>query len=289
MIKNEKQKIAEHFGEAVQMQQLVEEMSELTKAICKYARVNGIGQPVADSVTEETVEANLVEELADVKLVLEQVIYLHGCKEGVENVIAEKIVKVNERIQKSRTDDKNWFSETEKAEAEKVAKIIERIRKDRLSSETENADIVDVANFFLLKQPMFHQKLQKLCYYAEAWSEALLGQPIAEKAEFQAWVNGPENVVLYELFNKCGWNQIFVDDHVAKHIGKVFSEEQLGLLENVWETYGDSTGTALEALTQRELPWIEARGNAKIFEHCTTPINTETMAKYYKSICQENE
>lgn len=255
MIKNEKQKIAEHFGEAVQMQQLVEEMSELTKAICKYARVNGIGQPVADSVTKEAVEANLVEELADVKLVLEQVIYLHGCKEGVENIIAEKIVKVNERI-----------------------------RKDRLSSETENADIVDVANFFLLKQPMFHQKLQKLCYYAEAWSEALLGQTIAEKAEFQAWVNGPENVVLYELFNKCGWNQIFVDDHVAKHIGKVFSEEQLGLLENVWETYGDSTGTALEALTQRELPWIEARGNAKPFQHCTTPISTETMAKYYKSI-----
>lgn len=271
------------------MQQLVEEMSELTKAICKYARVNGIGQPVADSVTEEATEANLVEELADVKLVLEQVIYLHGCKEGVENIIAEKIVKVNERIQKSRTDNKNWFSETENAEAEKVAKIIERIRKDRLSSETENADIVDVANFFLLKQPMFHQKLQKLCYYAEAWSEALIGQPIAEKAEFQAWVNGPENVVLYELFNKCGWNQIFVDDHVAKHIGKVFSEEQLGLLENVWETYGDSTGTALEALTQRELPWIEARGNAKIFEHCTTPISTETMAKYYKSIYQENE
>lgn len=31
MIKNEKQKIAEYFGEAVQMQQLVEEMSELTK------------------------------------------------------------------------------------------------------------------------------------------------------------------------------------------------------------------------------------------------------------------
>lgn len=104
MIKNEKQKIAEYFGEAVQMQQLVEEMSELTKAICKYARVNGYGQPVADSVTEETVEANLVEELADVKLVLEQVIYLHGCKEGVENVIAEKIVKVNERIRKNRSD-----------------------------------------------------------------------------------------------------------------------------------------------------------------------------------------
>lgn len=266
MIKNEKQKIAEHFGEAVQMQQLVEEMSELTKAICKYARVNGIGQPVADSVTEETVEANLVEELADVKLVLEQVIYLHGCKEGVENVIAEKIEKVNERIRKNRSDSQK-----------------------SLNCETEKADIVDVADFFLLKQPMFQQKLQKLCYYAEAWSEALLGQPIAENAEFQAWVDGPANVVLYKRFHECGWNKIFADSQIAVRIEKVFSEEQLDLLEDVWETYGDATATDLETLTHRELPWIEARGDAKPFQHCTTPISTETMAKYYKSIYQGDE
>lgn len=102
----EKYRIADYFGEAVQMQQLVEEMSELTKAICKYARVNGIGQPVADSVTKETVEANLVEELADVALVLEQVIYLHGCKDKIENIMAEKIVKINERISKSKSGNK---------------------------------------------------------------------------------------------------------------------------------------------------------------------------------------
>ena len=102
----EKYRIADYFGEAVQMQQLVEEMAELTKAICKYARLNGQGQPLAESLTKETAEANLVEELADVALVLEQVIYLHGCKEKVENVIAEKIVKVNERIKKSKSGNK---------------------------------------------------------------------------------------------------------------------------------------------------------------------------------------
>ena len=261
MIKNEKLKIAEHFGEAVQMQQLVEEMSELTKAICKYARLNGQGQPVADSVTEETVEANLVEEMADVKLVLEQVIYLHGCKGEVENVITEKIAKVTERIRKSSSNTKT-----------------------SLNSKTEKATIVDVADFFLLKQPLNQYKLQKLCYYAEAWSEALLGQPIAENAEFQAWVDGPANVVLYKRFHECGWNKIFADSQIAVRIEKVFSEEQLDLLEDVWETYGDATATDLETLTHRELPWIEARGNAKPIEHCTTPISTETMVAYYKSI-----
>lgn len=246
------------------MQQLVEEMSELTKAICKYARVNGLGQPVADSVTEETVEANLVEELADVALVLEQVIYLHSCKDEVEKVMTEKIEKVNERIRKSQSDNKTL-----------------------LNSGTEKATIIEVADFFLLKQPMNQQKLQKLCYYAEAWSEALLGQPIAEISEFQAWVNGPENVVLHGLFHECGWDEIFVDSQVAEHSKKVFSEEQLELLENVWETYGNATATDLETLTHRELPWIEARGKAKPIEHCTTPISTETMATYYKSIYAE--
>lgn len=66
--------------------------------------------------------------------------------------------------------------------------------------------------------------------------------------------------------------------------------EDLGVVvHDVWETYGDIAGTDLEVLTHRELPWIEARGNAKPFQHCTTPISTETMAKYYKSIYQGNE
>lgn len=78
---------------------------------------------------------------------------------------------------------------------------------------------------------MFQQKLQKLCYYAEAWSEALLGQPISENAEFQAWVDGLANVVLYKRFHECGWNKIFADSQIAVRIEKVFSEEQLELLE----------------------------------------------------------
>lgn len=44
-----------------------------------------------------------------------------------------------------------------------------------------------------------------------------------------------------------------------------------------------------ENVKHRELPWIEARGDAKPFQHCTTPISTETMAKYYKSIYQGDE
>lgn len=87
------------FEEAAQMQKLVEKMAELTKAICKYARIHGQGQPVREGVTPEAVENNLVEKLAGVQLILEQVIRLRGCERGVEEVTEEKVVVAEKRLE----------------------------------------------------------------------------------------------------------------------------------------------------------------------------------------------
>ena len=57
--------IADKLGYEKQSMQLIEEMAELTQAINKYRRYND---------TKELL--NLIEELADVNIVLEQVIYL---------------------------------------------------------------------------------------------------------------------------------------------------------------------------------------------------------------------
>lgn len=86
------------FEEAAQMQKLVEKMAELTKAICKYARINGHGQPVREGVTPEAVEKSLVEKFAGVQFVLEQVIRLQGCERGVEEVTEEKVVVAEKRL-----------------------------------------------------------------------------------------------------------------------------------------------------------------------------------------------
>ena len=89
---------ADGFDEAAQMQKLVEKMAELTKAICKYARIHGQGQPVREGVTLEAVEKNLVEKLATVQFALEQVIRLHGCERGVEEVTEEKVIVAEKRL-----------------------------------------------------------------------------------------------------------------------------------------------------------------------------------------------
>ena len=79
--------IAEHYGLRVQMRQLIEEMAELTQVICKAERYD-----------LDTVREHLVEEVADVKVVLEQVIYLLG-DNRIEQIRAEKIARKKRRIE----------------------------------------------------------------------------------------------------------------------------------------------------------------------------------------------
>ena len=139
--------------------------------------------------------------------------------------------------------------------------------------------VFDIANWFLLKGEMTHKKLQKLCYYAQAWCYALKGYRL-ENTDFEAWIHGPVSPVLWERFKSFGYDPIRIKGAVKPPI----SDEDTRLLEDVWDTYGGSTGNALEALSHRELPWIEARKGYEPEERCSVVISPVTMASYYKSI-----
>ena len=61
------------------------------------------------------------------------------------------------------------------------------------------ANVFDVAKYILEKKgTMSTMKLQKLCYYAQAWSLVWDDAPLFDE-EFEAWANGP---VCRELFFK---------------------------------------------------------------------------------------
>lgn len=139
--------------------------------------------------------------------------------------------------------------------------------------------VFEIANWFLTKENMTQKKLQKLCYYAQAWCYALKGYRL-ENTDFQAWVYGPVSPALYERFRSFGYDTIRMR---GNYVSKI-SEEDQELLQDVWETYGDRTGNALEVLSHRELPWQEARQGYKPDERCSVVISSATMASYYKSI-----
>lgn len=84
---NEKIKtIADHYGLNNQMMQTIEEMGELTQAIVKVYR-NGL----------DNERDNLIEELADVEIMIEQLDYLLGDSQ-IEKVKAYKINRQINRI-----------------------------------------------------------------------------------------------------------------------------------------------------------------------------------------------
>lgn len=84
---------AKYYGYEAQSNQLVEECAELIQAVSKYRRaVAGLGQSVAEEKKAVALE-NLIEEIADVEIMLEQVKYLLQIPE--EELDAVKLYKVN--------------------------------------------------------------------------------------------------------------------------------------------------------------------------------------------------
>ena len=73
------------WGSRLQLIVAVEEMSELTKEICKFNRSKADISAIA-------------EEIADVSIMLEQLKIIFGCADKVEEYIDYKIKRLSERI-----------------------------------------------------------------------------------------------------------------------------------------------------------------------------------------------
>lgn len=121
-------------------------------------------------------------------------------------------------------------------------------------------------------------KLQKLLYYAQAWHLALKGNVLFDE-DFQAWVHGPVLLSQYHRFKDCKWMPIQGD--IAQ---PQLDEELKGFLNEIIDIFGAETAVALEIMTHRERPWIEARGDLPPHEPCNNYISKETMAAYYRSL-----
>ena len=81
------EQIANHYGFEVQSNQLIEEMAELTQALNKYKRYGII--------------ENIIEEIADVEVMLEQIkILLAIPQNSIDSIKEEKIDRQIKRISK---------------------------------------------------------------------------------------------------------------------------------------------------------------------------------------------
>ena len=142
--------------------------------------------------------------------------------------------------------------------------------------------IFDIANWFLKKESMDQKKVQKLCYYAQAWSLALFNKPIID-CKFEAWAHGP---VCRELWNELHEHTYFdiPQDALESKSSNITNVDDIEFMERVWETYKDFSGYQLEVLTHQERPWMIARGDTPEFQRCTTEISESEMKTYYSAL-----
>lgn len=84
----------ETFGAESRNMLAIEEMAELQKELCKHSRGNNNYYDIA-------------EEIADVQIMLEQLIILHDCRDAVEDWKFAKLMRLRELIGQEENNDDN--------------------------------------------------------------------------------------------------------------------------------------------------------------------------------------
>jgi uncharacterized phage-associated protein len=123
-----------------------------------------------------------------------------------------------------------------------------------------------------------HLKLQKLVYYAQAWSLALLGRPLFDE-DMRAWAHGPVAESVFNSYRAFGWEAIPAPDEAP-----ALEVEDEDLLNMVMGGYGDFSAKHLETMTHCEDPWKTARGDLPPEARSNAIIPKDHMAQYYRAV-----
>ncbi len=120
-------------------------------------------------------------------------------------------------------------------------------------------------------------KLQKLVYYAQAWTLAITGECLFPD-DIQAWANGP---VCWPLFRRHqGVFSVETWDGNPCAVGD-FEDAIITLVVN---KYGPLASAQLSDLSHREAPWRQARGALPDGAYSEAVITPASMRDYYRQM-----
>ncbi len=137
---------------------------------------------------------------------------------------------------------------------------------------------LDVAQYILEKLgTMTTWKLQKLCYYSQAWSLVWDEKPLFDE-RIEAWANAPVIPALYEK-HKGEYYIKSIDSGNPKALKKAQRET----IDVVLGSYGTLDSNSLSAMAHREDPWINARERDGLNpgERGNSVITLDDMSEYY--------
>jgi uncharacterized phage-associated protein len=140
-------------------------------------------------------------------------------------------------------------------------------------------NVHDIAAYILQQAgEMTAMKLQKLVYYAQAWSLVWDERSLFDE-RVEAWANGPVVPALYEKhrgrFQLADW-----PDGDSSALSALERET----VDAVIDYYASHPSQALSDLTHREQPWREARRGLAPGERGNHEITLAAMDEYYSGL-----
>ena len=139
------------------------------------------------------------------------------------------------------------------------------------------ATIFDTAKYILERHGrMSTMKLQKLCYYAQAWSLVWDDMELFPE-DFEAWVNGPVCKKLFDITK--GIFSVTADDEPGD--SNNLTDNQKDTINRVLAHYAVHDAQWLSQLTHMEAPYQQARVDVPAGISSSNIISKESMAIYY--------
>lgn len=142
----------------------------------------------------------------------------------------------------------------------------------------------DVADYFLAHcdeesgDQISNLKLQKLAYYAQGFSLALLGRPLFDEP-IEAWMHGPVVPSLYRKYKDHGGMGLPKPDNINF---EKYSDDERDLLDEVYRVYGQFSAWKLRNMTHEEQPWKESYVEGA----SSMPISNEAMRSFFATRIQ---
>jgi len=149
--------------------------------------------------------------------------------------------------------------------------------------------VFEVANYFIYqnnilnnilnnKNDLTNKKLNKLLYYAQAWFFTLYNKTLFQQ-DIQAWIHGPAILDVYRKYQEYGFKNININIKLEDISLSSFEKK---FISEIWDIYGKNYDAEyLEALTHKEMPWINARNGLSEYESSEEVITLKSMKDYY--------
>lgn len=130
--------------------------------------------------------------------------------------------------------------------------------------------------------------MQKLVYYTQGFSRALIGSFIIEQMP-KAWAAGPVYGQLWHQFH--GNSQDYLEYGEAGDYSSPFTSKEDALISAIHEFFGCYSGAALSSMTHREAPWLNARKRAGVQagEWCSEGITASDMEEFFASAVRKHD